>query len=99
MINRFDADNFAYQGRGMCVDMLDELQFGLGRSNHQNLLRSLQFFHDGMVIVLIFRRPSTAQRANAGMQFVMGLAWLNNRILYIVWTNVHHMGFRVIDPN
>ena len=63
MVDRFDADNFVHPTLVVQMNMFGQLQLGLGRIHHQDLLRSPQGRNDGVIMVKVFGLPSGTQRA------------------------------------
>ena len=81
------------------MNMLDQLQFGLCRTHHQNLLRALQRFHDGVVIVAVLGLASWAHGAAFGVQVQMRLGGVNHGLFHVIRTDVHDVRLGVIEPD
>jgi hypothetical protein len=81
------------------MDVFDQVQFGLGRADHQNLLRTFQGVHDGVKVVLVHGLSSRTHVAAFGVQVGVWLGGVDPGGLDVVGRNVHDMGFRMVQPD
>jgi hypothetical protein len=99
MIDAFHADDFVAQRRVMRVNVFDQVELGVRRADDEDFLRAFQCLDHFMIEVLVFRRAACAHCAAFVVQMVMGSGGANHRGFDIVWADVHHMGFGMVDPN
>jgi len=75
------------------------LQLGLPRAEHQNFLCSSERQCNGVIVLGVLGLATRTQGSSAGVQFVLMLGRVNHEFFYIVGADVHHVGFRVIEPD
>jgi hypothetical protein len=98
MVHRFDSDDLRYERVIVLVNVLDEFELRGRRSDHENLVRSLQRKRNVAIEVLAVggvtlfggdRRPA--------VQLPMGIA--KRLFLEGLAIDLKDLGFLVIDPN
>ena len=87
----------------MAVNVLDQVELGVGRTDDQDFLRAFQRLGYGVVEVLVFRAAAGAYGAALVIaafvvQLVMTLGGTQDGRFDIIRADVHDVGFGVIDP-
>ena len=99
MVYGLDANDLVRKGGVVVVDVLDQPQLGLRRTDDQDLLSACQRFDDGMVVGLVFLLVAGTDHTAFVVQVQMRLGRMNHRLFHIIGADMHDMGLAMVKPD
>jgi hypothetical protein len=81
------------------VDVLHQLQLGLARTDHEDLLGAAEQLDDLVEIMGILPQMAGADRTALVVEVRMTVGGMCGELLHVILRDVHDMGVDVIEPD